>query len=620
MGGIFGFVGNLGDRNADILENMAKAMDYRGAKVKVCSVPLFNGGVVVYPWEVGTRVISTLDHSVIALCEGEVYNFKELAYNLGVHPGSDFAVGFDLIPKLYVKYGKDFVRHVNGVFCIALWDRRNGQLVLARDHLGSHSIFYVHTKDAFFFSSTITAFFSTGFVEQVIEPASLDRYLASLSISPPDTMFKAVKAVRPGYVLIGNGTVMEEYDYWRLGEIMEDYKKSEDKFATELRKLFEDAVKIRAESGGKLGTLVSGGVDTSAVASVLTNSGFKVAGFSIAFKEKDFSDAPLQKILYSRLGLERHQLLLGPKEFAAALTDGVRFLDSPVNDAAFAGMLHVLRAARESGCTIVFEGEGSDEIFCTGHSRGELGIQRFLFLPFAIRRLLLGPFRRLCSESNDPYAKGIRFLARIGMSDLERRCTWIPSFSWRTRKQLLGLAYDSNQTWEIARQYYQQCRLKDTINVYQYGLTKLFLPDDLLFKNERMASAAGLINRTPFIDYRLVEKAFEVPAKFKLRLPSKDSDGTKLIFKKAMRGIVPDEILNRKKTRGFSQPTAVWYRDELRDFVHDIIFSPRARMYNWLDKQTVGQIYKDFTSGRGINDYFINSLVILELWMQKHLR
>ena len=211
-------------------------------------------------------------------------------------------------------------------------------------------------------------------------------------------------------------------------------------------------------------------------------------------------------------------------------------------------------------------------------------------------------------------------LARIGMTDLERRSTWISVFSQNTRNRLLGR--NQSQACDIlktAREYYEKTQLRDMLNIYQYGLTRLFLPDDLLFKNERMASAHGIMNRTPFIDYRLVEAAFQIPAKYKIQSPNASSDGTKLIFKDAARGLVPDEILDRKKTRGFSQPTAVWYHSALRDFVHDHLFDRNAKILGWLDQKEVHKVCTDFMDGKISNDYFLNSLLILELWMRSHL-
>ncbi len=623
MGGIFGFVGAYNHYETKFLNRMANAMTHRGDAVDTVSMPPFYGGVVSNPWETDTRIVTSADKSVVAVCEGEVYNPQELVDICGteINDTNDFG-GFDLILPLYKKYGRNFARYVNGIFSIALYDFKQNRLFLARDHLGSHSIFYVKFKDSILFGSTILSLFRTGLVDQTIDKLSLDRYLASLAISPPYTMFKKVKAVRPGHVVQVSVASLGEYEYWPLKDIQENYGISEAQLAEEVKEIFQDAVKIRAEHGGCIGLLISGGIDTSSIAAILseTKPNKQLKGFSVAFEERQFSDAHLQDIIYSRFAIEPNRILLGPDDFANNLIEAVRFLDSPVNDVAFAGMYGAFREAARIGCTAVFEGEGSDEIFCTGHSYGELNIQPYLMIPYPIRRIFFRPAKRWFSDKGDIVNKAIRFLARIGMSDLERRSTWIPGFPWNVRKKLLGISYNSDQTWDVAKGYYQDIKLNDAINIYQYGLTKLFLPDDLLFKNERMASATGIVNRTPFIDYRLVEKAFEVPARYKIQPPTTYSDGTKLIFKKAMRGIVPDEILDRKKTRGFSQPTAVWFRSKLKDFVYEHLFSRKAMIFDWLDKKEVERIYNNFISNKFVNDYFINSLIILEVWMQSHLK
>ena len=623
MGGIFGVIGVEKARSSELLRKMADTMAHRGDNAEFISEPFFSAGMVRHPWETDTKIVGATHRGIIAVCEGEIYNATELARALGVDAAEENnPMGFDVVVPLYERYGKDFARNINGVFTIALYDLRQNTLLLARDHLGSHSVFYSRVGNGLVFGSTISALFATGQVSNNIDKTSLDRYLASLAISPPHTIFKNIKAARPGHLVVIREGYTEEYEYWALGKVREDYTSSEDQFGEALRHTFEDAVKIRAEHGGDIGLLVSGGVDTSAVAAVLskTTPAVGLKGFSVAFNEKEFSDAHLQDIIYSRFKIEPNRILLKPGAFASTLEEAVQFLDSPVNDVAFAGMFYAFRTAASTGCTAVFEGEGSDEIFCTGHSFGELQIQPYLFLPYSLSRCILGPFKQFFSEQNDFFSKVIRLLARIGMSDLERRSTWIPGFPWKTRKKLLNAAYKSNQTWDVAADYYSRTKLNDMINIYQYGLTRLFLPDDLLFKNERMASAAGITNRTPFIDYRLVEKAFEIPAHYKIQQPSSNTgDGTKLIFKKAMRGLVPDQILDRKKTRGFSQPTALWFRSELKDFVSDHILSKNAKISDWLDTRTVHRIYRDFMNGHVANDYFLNSLLILELWMQHNL-
>ena len=146
----------------------------------------------------------------------------------------------------------------------------------------------------------------------------------------------------------------------------------------------------------------------------------------------------------------------------------------------------------------------------------------------------------------------------------------------------------------------------------------MFLPNDLLYKNERMASCNGLTNRTPFIDYRLVELAFKVPAKLKIKAPDRNSDGTKLVFKQAVKGLVPDEIINRKKKRGFSQPTAVWYRNELREFVADLLFSSNSRYRQFLNYNYIKKLFEEHVEGKADHDYYLNAILIFELWLQQN--
>jgi asparagine synthase (glutamine-hydrolysing) len=135
-----------------------------------------------------------------------------------------------------------------------------------------------------------------------------------------------------------------------------------------------------------------------------------------------------------------------------------------------------------------------------------------------------------------------------------------------------------------------------------------------------MASAHGITNRTPFIDYRLVELGYKIPQKVKIKAPTKTDDGTKLVYKKAIKGLIPDEILNRKKKRGFSQPSSVWYRKELKDFVHDMLFSQDSLCLDYLNKDYMHKLYVEHISGKANFDYLLNSLLIFELWLRAFMK
>jgi len=600
---------------------MARAQDFRGPFRDAFFDSHTALGISSHDYETTRKIVCSNDGSVFALCEGEIYNAPELYDLLKDRPENRKYEhdGFSLIPQLYLEQGREFAVRINGIFVLALWDKSKQRLFLYRDHLGSRSVFYHCRAHSIAFASTIRGLLALENMPCVLDPAALDLYFANLAVTPPATMFKNIFAIRPGHGVVFDGGRIEEFSYWHIENISEDYQTSPAEYAEHVRDVFMDAVALRA-IGSDIGALVSGGVDTSAVVAALFASGSvqSLQGFSIAFDEKDFSDAPLQQIIYDRYAVQAHQIVLGADDFAEGLMQGSTFLDSPVNDTAYSGMYNVLCAAARQGCTAIFEGEGSDEIFCTGHSRGEYEIQKYLRVPFALRRLLFRFFIGRFSEGATLWSKITRMLARLGMTDLQRRSIWIPVFSPTTRSRLLGRHYQGNdeELFASASEYYRQTRLQDPLNIYQYGLTRLFLADDLLYKNERMASAAGVINRTPFIDYRLVELAFQIPAKYKMQPASAESDGTKMIFKEAIRGLVPDEILDRKKSRGFSQPTAIWYHFELKEFVLDHLLASDARLLSWIDAKEVSRICSDFMEGRITNDYFINSLLILELWLK----
>jgi asparagine synthase (glutamine-hydrolysing) len=626
MGGIYGVVGKDLDRGwvTRYLQSPADSMPLRGRDPAFCDRDHAALGAVVYSHESGRRIVATPDQSVVAACEGEIYNVRSLYASLKSPPPTASAVGsFDLVPYLYQEYDCDFPQSMNGVFGIALWDRRRQRLVLVRDHLGAHSLYYHQDarSGSITFATTIKTLATLGQVRLEVDVASLERYLASLAISAPHTIYRDIWAVPPGHAVIFQDGSCRERAYWHLGKRAEDRTRSQDDFAQELSHLLVDAVSVRAQHGGNCGALISGGVDTTAVAAALFTTGSmqRLPGFSVVFAEPDYSDAMLQQVVYDRFSVEPHSLTVTPPVFAELLAEGSGLLDVPINDVAYVGMLAAFRAAAAHGCEAVFEGEGSDEIFCTTHSFGEMYIQKYLRIPRALRQVLLRPLVVRFPMGNSIGHRVMRMLARIGMSDLERRSTWIPGFPARGRARLLGSAPARlSDVYASARRYYEGTCLRDPINIYQYGLTRLFLADDLLYKNERMAAGAGIVNRTPFVDYRLVEAAFRIPAAYKIQRPSPASDGTKLIFKKAMRGLVPAAILERKKQRGFSQPTALWFRGELREFAQEHLLDPSARIRDWLDPNEVRAVCSDFFRGRASNDYYVNSLLLLELWMRSH--
>lgn len=621
MSAICGFIANalpIGQQN-EIFAQMARTMEFRGDCVTHARCGEAGMmGALSFSHESSEPCFSN-DLCTVAF-EGELYNRKQLidAFSLN----NNAAIG-EVVSAAYQKFGVDFAQNFNGVFAIALYDKQSRQLVLARDHVGSKSLFYAKNSKGVFFATTLKALLATGLIDRKLSITSIQSYFSSTSIAPPDTMFAAIRCLRPGTaVQLSENSEPQEHTYWRIKEINEDYTRSMDSFSEEVRALILDAVKIRGNCGGQMGSIVSGGVDSSVVTAILTQSidrQQRLPVFSIVFDEKPYSDAPLQKIMYEACNLQPYSATVTSGDYWAILQKIVGQLDSPVNDDAVVGMYRVFQLARETGCSALFEGEAADELFFTGHVHAERQFQMFLTIPYVLRKLLIAPMVRHTVLGTGIKKKIWRLLFRLGLSDSERRLLVLPSFYRMShpiiRKELLDENFDPLAT---ARGYLQETALQDPLNIYYYGLLKNFLPDDLLFKNERAASANQIMNRTPFIDYRLAELALKIPQKYKVTTPTATDDGTKMVYKQAVQGIIPDVILHRKKSRGFSIPSSAWYTDQLKNEVYDLLFNPHALYMEYLDGDFVKEIYLKHQNDVSAYHYLVTSLVIFEIWLQQN--
>lgn len=610
MSYVAGIIGHFDHIKAKaIIERMAKAMSYRGGIAEQISLAQGDFFSVTM---VGGHCHQEKAAKVALVLEGEIYTL----------PGQNVLTTETALPLLFRQYqqsGSDFPRTVNGAYTSALWDENKRTLYLVRDHAGCRSIYYAPIKGGILFASTAAAIIASGIIDRSIDPTSVDCYFGVKALSPPRTMFKHIFAVRPGHVLVWKDDQARQHDYWRLHDVREDFSSSADALSDELRATIEDAVRIRQQAGGNYCALVSGGIDTSAVATLLSrspSSSRPLHGLSIAFEEMAYSDASLQDIIVRTLGIDQHDRILKPVEFAETLTQAVGFLDSPVNDAALVGMHAVFGMAREDGYDVVFDGEGPDELFPAGNTQGERSIAGLVRLPQVLRRWTFGLLADSIPIGDTLTARIRRMCARLALPDDERYLTWRPLFHTAIRRELLSEEFRTDtDPYAIGKEYLGRASFDDPLNLYQYGLIKTFLPDDLLYKNERMASAHNVMNRTPLVDYRLIELALRIPSRYQIEKPTPTTDGIKLLYKAALRGIVPGDILDRKKERGFSQPTKVWFAGPLKDFLHEHIFGAGAAARGIFNRDFLQQLFDEHTTGRANHDAYLTSVLIFNLWM-----
>lgn len=622
MGYVAGVAGSVGETTArDIIGRMVAAMGFRG---RADIAPLVTGSSAtgLNVAMVGEQMFGDTARGLWAVMEGEIYDAP------GLNDRDPGISQTDAVPGVLIEQilrtGSDFPRATNGAYTAALWHRSEQTLYLVRDHAGCRSIYFAPVRDGIVFASTAAAVIASGLVDASIDPASVDAYFGVKALSPPRTMFKNVFALRPGHILVWKDGQFHQHDYWRLHEIREDHRTPPEEFAEELQATIKDAVLIRQQAGGNYCALVSGGVDTSAVATILTQSPGApqpLHGLSIAFDEMAYSDAGLQDIIVKTLGVDQQERILSPVDFADALGKAAGFLDSPVNDAAMAGMYAVFGMARGDDYTVVFDGEGPDELFPAGNTHGERGIGGLLRLPQPLRRATFGLLATSMPIGDTLPDRIRRMCARLALPDDERRMTWRPLFHTEARRQLLSRDYCTGiDPYQIGKHYLSLTALDDPLNLYQYGLIKTFLPDDLLYKNERMAAAHGIMNRTPLVDRRLIELALRIPSRYQIEKPTPTSDGIKLLYKAALRGIVPDEILDRKKERGFSQPTRVWFAGPLKEFLHDRILGAGATARGIFDTGFLQRLFDDHANGKANHDAILTAVLIFDLWLEAQER
>ncbi len=620
MGAIFGMVSCRDIKLDKIQHKMQEALTFRHKNDFDChsknDALLAAGG-----WSEDDFALIEFQGCTVVV-EGEIYNSKEICQRFFLAEQNLWQQEkLTVIPLLYEKFGLDFPNYLNGVFAIALWDNNKKLLHLCRDHVGSHSLYYSITPEGVFFSTTVNSLLATGLVSNKLSKAAVNQYFASKALSPPATMYSAISSVRAAHVIsITNGNITE-HDYWKVQNIDVDDSMSEGEYVEQLRTIILDAINIRANYSPSYGVIVSGGLDTGIVASTLARKKEHdiLHAFSVAFYESSFSDDPLQKLMVKEISLQHHQAILGASEFRDLLSDSVGYLDAPVNDIAFVGMAKTFELAQKQGFGVVFEGEGPDEIFPAGNTHGERQLAKFLLIPAVIRHKFFGTFFHTMPLGDSFANKVARMLTRIAMDDDERCLTWRTYFHNILRKQLLSEDwYDGADPYLHQRPYFAECKNSDSINRYQFGLIKTFLTDNLLFKDERMAASQGVVNRVPLIDYRIVELALKIPSRMQLTKPDEYRDGIKLLYKKALQGQIPQTIIEHKKVRGFSLPTSEWFRNELKDYVMDILLGDTTRKRGIVKREYVKKLVSQHLGGVANYDYPLNSLLVFELWMRKN--
>ncbi|HEX8743189.1 MAG TPA: asparagine synthase (glutamine-hydrolyzing) [Thermoleophilaceae bacterium] len=564
--------------------------------------------------EGGDQPIANEDGTVHVVQNGEIYNYRELMAGL-TERGHRFSTRSDteVLVHLYEERGPRFVEELRGMFGIALWDAGNRRLVLARDRFGIKPLYYATAAGVLSFASELKALMRQPELPDDVDPDALEAFLAFNSIPAPLTIYRHARKLPPGHILVWEGGEPRVERYARPGPPPESALRdgSEDELAAELRDRLRDSVRAHLVADVPVGVLLSGGVDSSALAALASEeSGGRVKTFSIGFEERSFNELEQARLVAERYGTEHHELVVRP-DAAALLHELAVYFDEPFADSSALPTYLVSKLASEH-VKVALSGEGGDELFGGYFTYVADLIAPRVGPPAAALRPVID---RLPSSSRrtslDYMAK--RFARAAHLPPLERHHGWKEIFSADARAELLGARRDHpRDPLDVYRARYAETEGAEPLARLQDVDIGIYLPDDLLTKTDRASMAHSLETRVPFLDTALADFALALPRSMRVRGLQK-----KRLLRKAVEPLVPREIVRGRK-RGFSIPAAAWLRGELQPFAREVLSPEAIRRQGFFDPGAVTRVLDRHVAGREDLSRQLWGLMSFALWQERH--
>ncbi len=560
--------------------------------------------------ETGRQPIHNEDKTIWVVHNGEIYNYKELRSEL-ISLGHDFYTLSDteVIVHAYEEYGKDCLQRLRGMFAFALWDKKEKRLLAARDRLGMKPFLYTLTGRKLIFASELKALLRCKEVSREVNSPALRNFLRLGYIPSPQTIFSSIRKLPPATCLIYKGGEVSERCYWELPSPEAQQNVQEEEASERLLKHLREAVGLHLRSDVPVGVLLSGGLDSTGLVSLIAEKGQSpLKTFFVGFKEPQWDESHYARLVSQRYGTQHMEIFFEPREVAELLPKVMWHMDEPFADAAAVPTFLISQLASKE-VKVCLAGEGADTILA-GDSYLTSNIRRwYSSLPSSIRYIAyfllkgLGPARR-----DGGLIENIKSLVEFDFLPPSKRYLWrYAYFSPEELNALLNAEYfpDNGKQADTLPEITGSGNLLADLLYYA---TRFFLPDDLLTKADRMGMAHGLETRFPFLDYPLVEFVYALPPSFKVR-----DNTSKYLYRKAIEPLIPREVFTRGKL-GLMPPLATWLRDELRGFCREILLDPDTRKRDWFNYETVEELLTHHEQGRHVVASKLWDLIVLETW------
>ncbi|HZI62027.1 MAG TPA: asparagine synthase (glutamine-hydrolyzing) [Pyrinomonadaceae bacterium] len=570
----------------------------------------------------GHQPMTNEDGTLHIIYNGEIYNHAEFREWLESR-GHVYKTHCDTetILHLYEEHGVDCVEHLRGMFAFAIWDQRKQELFIARDRLGVKPLYYFHADDgSLYFGSEIKTIFAADALKPELNYAALPDYLANHAPSGETTLFGGVKRLLPGHTLVWRDGKINIKRYWDVSFVKaKDEGFSDKDYIEQWTELFRTSVKLRLMADVPLGMFLSGGIDSSAIAAMMSGMVDEpIKTFSVAFREREANELVYARLVADKYKTDHHEILVSPEDFFAALPNLIWHEDEPLAHPSSVALYFVSHLASQN-VKVVLTGEGSDELLA-GYARYkktvfnlEFGARYQSLTTAGIRKTIQSGIAGMSPGSKLRQKLSRTFLALT--PDIES--IYFDNFAVFPRSMHAALLtaetrdhVGHSDPYAEVKTLLEQTDAQSLLDRLLYADIKTYL-HELLMKQDQMSMAASIESRVPFLDHKLVEFTASLPERLKLR-----GWTTKYILRQSMKGVLPETILTRSKM-GFPVPIGAWFRGPYSFLLDEFVLSSRALERGIFEPDFLRDLVRRHQSGGENHDERLWALVNFEMWQRR---
>lgn len=567
--------------------------------------------------------MQSIDKNITILFNGEIYNYQEIKAEL-LKKGHQFQTNHsdtEVIINAYIEWGIDCLKKFRGMFSIALWDELKDTLWLIRDRIGIKPMYYTNQHGRIYFASEIKAIIADSSIKRAINHEGMYNYLSFLTVPAPQTLFDNIYKLPAGHLLkIENGKLENPIEYWDIFDDVKLNTSSEESITKEVLEELTESVKYHGVADIPVGIFLSGGIDSSLNAALFSKvANYPVKAFSVGYENDEKLKSYTNEFKYAKqaakhANCEYYQQILTQQDFIDFLPKLIHHQDEPIGDPVCMPVYFVSKLAKENNVSVCQVGEGSDELFW-GYSSWKYmlrlqNLNDITIVPKIFKRLILSILKLLGKDDTVYY----EWLKR-GIEGKKIFWSGAEAFTETQKNKLLSKKFidkiqPNYSSWEIVDKHYQNFKQKATeksnLNWMSYIDLKMRLPELLLMRVDKMSMAVSLEARVPFLDHEFVTYSMGIPSALKTT-----NNESKYILKQAIKNVIPDNIINRKK-QGFDAPVYDWMMEDL-----GTIAKEKIKLFNqhtgYLNESYINSI---FEKKNGKQLWFVLNLA---LWWEYYI-